>query len=420
MSDGQNYIRELTVILADGQYMASEQIYTDESCSSGYEGGLPCELSVLTKILPFLELTLGETEVLKNFLISKLTVPYNKNNKDYNLYQNYSLITSALASNSSSGRYITDALLDVITAKTAALPKKQVWSARALANTPYLTLYQQRKIIKTLEPLLAKYSDILKEMNDDPNLALHILPNQYLAKKIFIAKNSFFAKKGTNITLTTFIESATFAGPQRALYFQNDYPGMDGDSFASTWQGHMHNISANLISALFKAYALSGEPENMNYFIIRYGRLNSNKTDFENYLMFAKYAMDEAFIYNDDKTIAGWTEQYKIFSKQITRNINKVSPDIRVWATVQGGPEVAADWTFITMIFGAGATAVKYAGKLFPPIIKSALKYGGIPTAAGLFILTKDASSHAYYEQVETHNIVMPEEEVKKLMDGGH
>ncbi len=443
---GNINIPTLIAILEDTHYVNSDNVYTEESCLSDYEGPLECELGLLTTILPHLTYTSAEGQMLTGFFLRKLTHPYNRRDKNYSLYYRYSLIASSIIPSNTAGRDILDGLIRVVKGEFGSKPETHVWSARTLANVPYFSPAQQRKVIKELSSIIQNYSYTLKDTYDDKNALGYFTKNEHIAQKVFAAKVNFFAKNAEHSIMRSMLTSAVFVEEGRAFYLQNDLPGMDGKNFASTDNGNRHNISFNLIKTLFKAYVLSGHPEEMNNFIIKYGRLNTSKTGFDNYLLFAMYGMDEAFSYNDSKHIDGWLDQYNIFLSQIASNIWATAPAAIVLTTIQGGAEVSAEWIGITKLFKYGGKffgAVGKAGmgaflrfmpkqyfttgavlalgkaaskKLIMTAPKKALnKAVRILMLASPLALTGDENNSI--TQTEARNITMNKEEVKKLME---
>ncbi len=442
---------ELLQILSDQKYMASENVYTPESCAADYKGPLKCELSFLTSLLPEIYLSRQDTDLLVNFLAEKLKHPYNKAESEYNLYYSYSIIAASLVANAGAGRDMLSALVDNVKdvyGKSSA----QVWSARALAEIVYLSPYQQRFLTRELESIIFNFGEKLKYSEVENNLLGFKISNQDTAIKSFMYTISFFAKKQEDTFLKSMITTGNFV--ERSAYLQNPLPGVDGDGdFLSTPDGYRHNTSFNLITALFNTYAFGGDYRRMNDFIIKYAKLNPNGTDFQNYFLFAIYGLELASAYNENLSLEGWGEQYQNFTYAIGKAIWKVSPATSVCVTVQGGAEVCTEWIAVMKVFQCLGIAAKGTGKVIIRLLpvkqslrasiliaarrtlwRGAGKYiaGQVPyrtrkavkviliSAFGAAAFKGDTAKHAYDLKEKPENVLLPREEVYRRIVGKH
>lgn len=355
-------VYDLLQILSDQKYMASDNVYTQQSCAANYDGPLKCELSYLTAILPEAYFSQEETNLLVAFLSDKLKHRYSETEPQYSLYYRYSLIAASLVANINTGRDMLSALLNKVR-EPYGNPAEQVWSARALAEVVYLTPYQQRFITGELENIIFNLGERLKYSEVENNLLGFKVSNQHTAVKSFMYTVSFFAKKKDDSFLKSMITTGNFV--ERSAYLQNPLPGVAGDGgFLDTPDGNRHNISFNLITALFNTYALRGEYQRMNDFIIKYAKLNSSGTDFQNYFLFAIYGLELASAYNETLSLEGWDEQYQNFAYAIGKAVWKLEPAVSVCVTVQGGAEVCTEWILVMKAFQVLGLAAKGSGKI--------------------------------------------------------
>lgn len=370
--DSKTY--ELLQILSDQKYMASDDVYTAESCAAGYNGKLKCELSFLTSLVPEAEFTAQDTDNLVRFLSEKLKHTYAERDPQYSLYYRYSIVAASLVANNRAGRQMLSALMDNVR-DVYGTPAQQVWSARALAEVVHLTPYQQRFMTRELEAIIFKLGERLKYSEVENNILGFKVTNQYTAVKSFMYTISFFAKKKDDGFLKSMITTANFV--ERSAYLQNPMPGVAKDGgFLPTPDGHRHNIAFNLITALFNTYALSGDYGKMNTFIIKYAKVDAARKDFQNYFLFAIYGLELASAYNENLSLEGWQEQYQNFTSAIGKAIWKIYPASAVCVTVQGGAEVCTEWALVMEAFKAVGVAAKGTGKIIIRLlpVKQALR----------------------------------------------
>ncbi len=440
---------ELLQILADQKYMSSDDVYTPASCAPAYNGPLKCELAFLTSLLPEAELNAQDVNLLVTFLSEKLKHPYSETEPQHSLYYRYSVIAASLVANISAGRPMLEALLNNVR-DPYGNPSAQVWSARALSEVVYLTPYQQRFIARELENIIFNFGERLKYAEVENNLLGFKVTNQHTAVKSFMYTVSFFAKKKDDGFLKSMITTANFV--ERSAYLQNPLPGVAKDGgFMTTPDGHRHNISFNLITALFNTYALSGDYRKMNDFIIKYAKVNSAGSDFQNYFLFTIYGLELASAYNENLSLEGWQEQYENFAYAIGKAVWKIYPACAVCVTVQGGAEVCTEWALVMEAFKVLGVAAKGTGKIIVRLlpVKQALrasvliaarrtlwrgagKYiaGQVPyrarrqikfilaSAFGLGALQSDTSKPIVQAKEKSESLLMPKNEVLKRIMG--
>ena len=439
---------ELLQILSDQKYIASDNVYTEKSCAQDYNGPLKCELSFLTSILPEVQFNAEDSRMLVSFLADKLKQPYSDTEPQHSLYYRYSIIAASLVANVSAGRDMLSSLINNVR-DPYGNPAAQVWSARALAEVVYLTPYQQRFMSAELERIIYSYGERLKYAEVENNILGFKVSNQYTAVKSFMYTVSFFAKNKDDSFFKSMITTGNFV--ERSAYLQNPLPGVAKDGgFMATPDGHRHNISFNLITALFNTYAISGDYRKMNSFIIRYAKVNGEGKDFQNYFLFAIYGLELASAYNENLSLEGWDEQYHNFAYAIGKAVWQTHPATSVCVTVQGGAEVCTEWLLVMKAFKVLGVAAKGTGKIIVRLlpVKQALrasvliaarrtlwrgagKYiaGQVPYRArrqikfilassfGLVALKSDVRS-PYEKREKPANIVMPSKEVLKAIMG--
>lgn len=370
----------LRELLSNAEYMTSDNVYTPESCRREYQGELQCELALLTAALPHINFSKIEGEQFVWFVTQKLNAPYQNSGPEYEYYDRLAVVAASLLSNRTTGAFMQKYLLDAVKTSAYEEPFNKVWAALALSKTPRLPAAQRAEMKKELEEIILSLSGVLKYQPREEHwlyevydAAGYTVTNQQAAAKSFMYSLSFFAEQRDDGYYESLYKTGMFV--DRSHYFQNDAPGVDKDGyFLPHASGHRHNIAFQLIRGLFSFYMANDMPQEINNFIVTYAKANAQKTDFENYVMFAAYALEEGFQHMNRQNYDAWLEQYNVFAWVISRHIMRMYPAAFACVTVQGAAEVCAEWTAIGEVFGgvlvlAGAgfrSLVKAGGKILP------------------------------------------------------
>lgn len=381
---GARDVGALLSILRDAEYMSSENIYTDASCSAGYEGPLGCEILELRKVFPSLNLKEADAALLTNFLFQKINEPYTADDPSYTLHQNYSFLLADLAMHPTAGRAVADRLIQTINAvNTGSELQSKVWAARTLSEIYRLPPHARRAVKTALEKNIARLSAQLK------NIPTH----QKRAVRAVAYETSVFAKREGDSFLQSLIRAGSFTPPQRKAYFQRVWPGMtpDNANFAPTPEGYAHNIASHLVFALIYIYLQEGDAAAINNFITKYARLNS-AGEFEYYLMFAVYALNALNVLN-----AGSLSQNlmsDIYYSALIEAVNVNTPGLIAITNTQMGIEVAGDGVAVLLVITvAGATAsVGLKGISRQILAALPIKRAALATGAAL-LLRNDAQT---------------------------
>ncbi|MGB2578639.1 hypothetical protein AAIR98_000558 [Elusimicrobium simillimum] len=348
LTENDNNLYELFIILSDVKYMGSDTVYTEDSCVDGYSGELQCELKLLTKVLPELHFSASESAAFVDLINKKMLRAYNSQDPQWEVYYRYSIIAASLLGNSFTGRAMLNALLDNI--KKPGDAKYKVWSAYALSEVVYLRPNLQGIAIKEINDILFSLSNQLKHAYvENHHMGLKIT-NQAMAKKDFMYVVSFFAQKHDDGMIKGMLTDRIVT--EQSHYFQTPLPGQDknGDFF-NTELGRKHNISYRLVTALFQVYKMGKKFDEMNKFILKYSRLRHDKSDFQDYFLFAMYALDQSMDIKENLSLDGWDEQYNTFLAAMSTVLWDLHPVIKSCVNTQGVAECSAQVVGVFLAF---------------------------------------------------------------------
>ncbi|MGB2578637.1 hypothetical protein AAIR98_000556 [Elusimicrobium simillimum] len=352
-------VEALITILADKKYLMSDNVYTDGSCVSGYEGPLACEIGVLNGILPYIKFDSSDAALIVDFIALQLKHAYSANDKEWEAYNRYAIISAYLLANDRTSKIMLDRLLDTICGAGNTINK--VWAARALAEVVYLRPHMQEIAIKELEALLQRYSDYLKYKDVEKHHMNLKITNQAMAKKVFMYVVSFFAQKHDDGMIKGMLTDRLVV--DESHLFQNPLPGRDiHGNFHASDLGYRHNIAHHAIAALFKIYAMGQKYDAMNNFVIKYSKLRADKKDFQHYVLFAMEGLDMSFAIKDGLDIDGWTDQYNSFMAAMGTALWDMHPVIKSVVNTQGALESAAQFVAVILLFDGAVAGAKYVG----------------------------------------------------------